>query len=207
MNQITVKWNGHSCFSVTADDYTIVLDPYAPGSVPGLPDLSLTANQVLCSHLHKDHGFTDAVTITGKNICPFTIQTIDTFHDDAQGTLRGTNRIHILKAHGMRAAHLGDLGCELTPEQTKLLKSVDALLIPVGGYYTIDADQAYAIVSALNPRVVIPMHYRSDRFGYPVIGRLEAFTTRCSDVITYNTDTLVLTPETGKQTAVLSLSF
>ncbi|MCI7796366.1 MAG: MBL fold metallo-hydrolase [Lachnospiraceae bacterium] len=206
MNQILIKWNGHSCFSVTADDYTIVLDPYAPDSVPGLPALSLTANRVLCSHTHRDHGCTDVVTVEEKGACPFAIHTIDTFHDDAKGTLRGSNRIHILEAYGMRVAHLGDLGCSLTSEQEEQLKAVEAILIPVGGYYTIDADQAFAIVSSLNPRVVIPMHYRSDRFGYPVIGRLEAFTGHCMDVVTYDTDTLVLTPETEKQTAVLSLA-
>lgn len=205
MNQITIKWNGHSCFSVTADDYTIVLDPYAPGSVPGLSDLSLSADRVLCSHTHRDHGCTEVVTVKEKSTCPFVIHTIDTFHDNAQGTLRGTNRIHILEAHGMRVAHLGDLGCDLTPEQAEQLKSVDALLIPVGGHYTIDADQAYAIVSSLDPRVVIPMHYRSDSFGYPVIGRLEAFTAHCGHVITYSTDTFNLTPDTERQTAVLTL--
>ena len=205
MGKITLKWHGHSCFSVTADDYTIVLDPFADGSVPGLPNLDLHANRVLCSHQHSDHGCTDVVTVTEQENSPFQVLKIDTFHDDAQGTKRGPNRIHILEAGGMRIVHFGDLGCMLTSEQIDLLKKADVVMIPVGGFYTIDADQAKEIVSTLEPKVVIPMHYRSDSFGYPVIGRLEEFTKYYTNIVTYESDTLVLDAETKAQTAVLSL--
>lgn len=100
---------------------------------------------------------------------------------------------------------MGDIGCPLTREQKDLLKHLDAILIPVGGYYTIDAVQAKAVVDNLAPRVVIPMHYRSDHFGYPVIGRLEEFTGLCRNVVEYDSNTLVLTAETRPQTAVLKL--
>ena len=85
------------------------------------------------------------------------------------------------------------------------MNGVLAILIPVGGYYTIDAAQAKAVVDDLAPRVVIPMHYRSDHFGYPVIGRLEEFTGLCRNVVEYDSATLVLTAETRPQTAVLKL--
>ena len=68
MSNITIKWHGHSCFSVTADNYTIVLDPFADGSVPGLGNIRPEANSVLCSHYHSDHGCTDVVTVTEKRI-------------------------------------------------------------------------------------------------------------------------------------------
>lgn len=205
MGKITLKWHGHSCFSVTADDYTIVLDPFADGSVPGLPNLNLHANHVLCSHQHSDHGCTDVVTVKEKEHSPFHISLMDTFHDDAQGAKRGPNRIHILEVDGMRIVHFGDLGCMLTSEQINLLKKADVVMIPVGGFYTIDADQAKEIVSILEPNVVIPMHYRSDSFGYPVIGRLDAFTKYYNNIVTYDSNTLVLDAETKAQTAVLSL--
>lgn len=87
---ITITWHGHSCFSVSADGYSIVLDPYAPDSVPGLPPLSLSASQVLCSHGHSDHGYTDAVDLSArKQGSPFTVTVIQTFHDDQNGSLRG----------------------------------------------------------------------------------------------------------------------
>lgn len=205
MSNITIKWHGHSCFSVTADDYTIVLDPFADGSVPGLPNLNLHANRVLCSHQHSDHGCTDVVTVTEKENSPFSLLKIDTFHDDAQGTKRGPNRIHILEAHGLRVVHFGDLGCMLTPDQIDILKKADVIMIPVGGFYTIDAAQAKEIISTLAPKIVIPMHYRSDNFGYPVIGRLEEFTKYYNNIVAYETDTIVVDKDTKAQTAVLSL--
>lgn len=205
MSNISIKWHGHSCFSVTADDYTIVIDPFADGSVPGLPDIRPHANAVFCSHYHSDHGCTDVVTVTEKENSPFRVQKIDTYHDDAQGTKRGENRIHILEANGTRIVHFGDLGCMLTPEQEEILKNADVLMIPVGGFYTIDAEQAKEIVSILNPKIVIPMHYRSDSFGYPVIGRLEEFTKFYNNVVIHKSDSIVISDETPAQTAVLTL--
>lgn len=205
MSNIIIQWHGHSCFSVTADNYTIVLDPFADGSVPGIGNIRPEANAVLCSHYHSDHGCAEVVTVTEKENCPFEILKIDTYHDDVQGTKRGENRIHILETDGIRIVHFGDLGCMLTSEQAELLKKADVLMIPVGGFYTIDAAQAKEIVSLLDPKVVIPMHYRSDTFGYPVIGRLEEFTKYYNNVVNYATDTLVIDENTKVQTAVLTL--
>lgn len=207
MNKLTITWHGHSCFTISCNGYDVVLDPYAPGSVPGLPELSLTADMVLCSHEHSDHGYTQAVQIRENGTeNPFQITKIDTFHDDASGSMRGPNRIHILEAGGLKAVHLGDLGCGLTAMQADLLKKPDILLIPVGGYYTIDAAQAAEIVERLSPRVTVPMHYRSDTFGYPVIGRLEEYTSRCSNEIIYDTNVLTVDERTRVQTAILTLA-
>ncbi len=63
MNSISITWNGHSCFTVEKDGFSIVFDPYGPNTVPGLAPLSLIADMVLCSHEHGDHGYTDAVTL------------------------------------------------------------------------------------------------------------------------------------------------
>jgi L-ascorbate metabolism protein UlaG (beta-lactamase superfamily) len=203
MSNLKITWHGHSCFTVEGGGYSIVFDPYAPGSVPGLAPLSLTANQVLCSHTHGDHGYTDAVKIIPSAKNPFRISVIDTFHDDAGGTLRGTDKIHILEFDGLRVAHLGDLGCMPEGSQIALLKDLDAVMIPVGGYYTIDADQAKALVDRISPRVVIPMHYCSDTFGYPVIGRLEEYTSLCDNVVYHDSTSIVIDEETAPQTAVL----
>ena len=91
---------------------------------------------------------------------PFTITEIHTWHDDARGTKRGSNCIRIFDDGTYRVAHLGDLGCELEPEQIEALKGLDAVMIPVGGFYTIDAKQAKALIDQIEPRVTIPMHYR-----------------------------------------------
>ena len=88
---ITITWHGHSCFSVSADGYSIVLDPYAPDSVPGLPPLSLSASQVLCSHGHSDHGYTDAVDLSArKQGSPFTVTVIQTGSISWRQTVSGS---------------------------------------------------------------------------------------------------------------------
>lgn len=200
---MTLTWLGHSCFLVESQGYQLLLDPYAPDSVPGYRPISAQADQVLCSHEHRDHFGVDQVTLRQGGASPFTIQTISTWHDDQQGALRGPDTIHILDDGQCRIAHLGDLGCELTAQQKDQLKCLDALLIPVGGFYTIDASQAKALTDELKPRVVIPMHYRGEGFGYDVIGPLSAFTDLCSNVVTYSTPQLELTPQTSEQVAVL----
>ena len=207
MKNISVAWHGHSCFTVSCDGYSIVLDPYAPDSVPGLSPLALTASQVLCSHGHSDHNYAEAVSISEfEGTSPFQIKEIPSFHDKGQGSKRGENTIFVLESAGLRIAHMGDLGCELTPQQMESLKGIDAILVPVGGYYTIDAREARELVCALNPRVVIPMHYRSDSFGYDEIGSLEEYTELCDDVICYDSNTITIDKSTKKQTAVLKLA-
>ena len=202
---MTSIWNGHSCFALDTAQGAVVLDPYQDGSVPGLSPLRLSADLVLCSHGHRDHGARETVTLTGR---PFSLQVeeLPTFHDPEGGALRGPNTIHIISAEGLRVAHLGDLGCDLTPEQADKLAGLDALMIPVGGYYTIDAQQARAVAQALKPRVVIPMHYRSPAFGYDVIGPLEDYLALCGgeNVVRYPGSALELTKDTPAQTAVLT---
>ena len=201
---MTLTWLGHSCFLVESQGYQVVLDPYEPDSVPGYLPVSSQADQVLCSHEHRDHHGVGQVTLRQGEVSPFTIKTISTWHDDQQGALRGPNTIHILDDGQCRMAHLGDLGCELTAQQKEQLKGLNALLIPVGGFYTIDAAQAKALVDELKPQVVVPMHYRGEGFGYDVIGPLSSFTDLCSGVVAYPTSTLEITPQTSPQVAVLT---
>lgn len=200
---MNITWLGHSCFKIESQGYEIVLDPYQDEKVPGYKPLRVTADQVLCSHGHGDHCGVECVALREGGKSPFTVETLHTWHDDRQGALRGEDTIHILDDGQCRIAHLGDLGCELTPEQKDRLRGLTALLIPVGGHYTIDAAQANALIEELSPNLVIPMHYRGEGFGYDVIGTLEAFTALRSDVREYPGSELELTPETEKQTAVL----
>lgn len=171
-----ITWIGHSCFKVEHKGAAIVVDPYAPGSVPGLGPVEETAQAVLCSHGHGDHGYKEAVTIIPGDMT-MEIETIDSWHDDVQGAKRGPNTIHILSADGIRIAHLGDLGCELSQDEKEKLMGLDVLMIPVGGFFTIDGSKAAKLVREVKPRIVIPMHYRDDEkhIGFPVIGTLEDF--------------------------------
>ena len=198
-----ITYLGHSCFKIESQDYSIVLDPYQDGKVPGYLPIRETADQVLCSHGHGDHCGVENVTLRSGGTSPFTVEALETWHDDQQGALRGQDTIHILDDGQCRIAHLGDLGCELAPEQKDRLQGLNALLIPVGGYYTIDAVQASKLAHELNPTVVIPMHYRGGGFGYDVIGPVEDFTALQANVVSYPSE-LELTPETAAQTAVLT---
>lgn len=172
-----LTWLGHSCFLLEQEGYTILLDPYT--GVEGYPPLSgrkLLVNKILCSHRHDDHAAVDqAKLLPGNPPCPFSIRTVETFHDHHGGARRGTNTIHILTAGGLTAAHLGDLGHPLSPEQAAAIGPLDAVMIPVGGYYTIGAEEARAVCEALKPRLVIPMHYRWGSHGYPVLAEAEDF--------------------------------
>ena len=198
-----IIWHGHSCFTVETGGYSVVFDPYADGSVPGCGPLHLTADAVYCSHEHQDHNARQTVALSGRD-CPVQVETVASYHDDRLGLLRGKNTIHILSAEGLRLVHLGDLGHRLKGKALDAVKGADALLIPVGGYYTIDAPTAKAVADAVGARVVIPMHYRLGGMGFDVIGTLDAFTALCDDVKHYEGNTLELGADTPAQTAVLT---
>ena len=203
MNTIKITWHGHACYTIEQGGYIIALDPY-DDTTPGYNPLSLTAHKTLCSHSHHDHSYTQAVSAPASDLpCPFEIDTVATCHDDAGGAKRGENTVHILKAAGMKIVHLGDLGHLLSDEQAQAIGKPDVLITPVGGFYTIDALQADQTARQLGAKIVIPMHYRGDSFGYDKIARVEDFTALRDDVTVADTNTLTLTPTTPAGTVVL----
>ena len=124
---------------------------------------------VTVSHAHGDHSevgkaenYTALVDYAGTTVLApgVVVKGIESWHDDQQGALRGPNRIYILEADGLRIAHLGDLGA-WDDALAERLTGLDILLIPVGGYYTIDAQSAAALCHRVQPRMIIPMHYRT----------------------------------------------
>lgn len=200
-----LTWLGHSCFRVEYDDYAIVLDPYAPGSVPGLAPLDVEADEVLCSHEHGDHGYRAAVRLRpARRPSPFSVTRVASAHDERGGSLRGPNTVHVLEAGGVRAAHLGDLGCLLNEAQARAIGPLDALMLPVGGHYTIDARQARAVADLLAPRTVLPMHYRTEAFGFDVLAPLEECLPHFDNVLRLDENSLSLVPGMPRQTIVLA---
>lgn len=200
-----LTWLGHSCFVVEEDGYRIAIDPYRDGMIPGLSPLRVSAHEVLCSHTHDDHGYAQAVQIIEKTKeSPFLITRVQSAHDDCGGERRGMNTIHVLEANGVRVAHLGDLGTALTNNQRDAIGRLDALLVPIGGFYTIDAAEAKQAADFLSPNVVIPMHFRTNTYGFEVlINTCDDFLALFDDVAVYPTSTIDITPETRKQTASL----
>jgi L-ascorbate metabolism protein UlaG (beta-lactamase superfamily) len=174
-----IIWKGQACFSIIVqrnkqEQIKIVIDPFDPTFV-GLKMPTLEADIVLVTHDHADHNYVKSIKgtalLAGKE--PFVISQpgeyevkdvfikgISSFHDDAQGKERGQNTIYVMDAEGMRICHMGDFGQhELTPEQVGQIGNIDILLIGVGGTYTVEGKQAAKIVSQIEPRMVIPMHY------------------------------------------------
>ena len=198
-----IRSYGHSCFSVIADNgWTAVFDPYADGSVPGLKLPKLTADAVYTSHDHSDHNAVDLVAVRKFHFCPYTVQTLLTDHDDEDGEIRGKNRITILSSEKEKIAHFGDLGRGLSLEEGFALADADVIMIPCGGYYTIDAEMVKEILWNISPKLAILMHYRTERSGYDVLNTIR----EVAEVIP-ETDILSLSEvKLGTRTGVIALT-
>lgn len=172
---VQIEYFGHSCFRVSKNGYRVLFDPYADSSVPGmqLPD-QLEAEEVLCSHAHEDHNAVEKVQIIRSSaFSPFKVTEMTVEHDDANGRKRGLNKIRILSTEGCRIAHFGDLGRILNVTEIQNLMNLDCIMIPCGGYFTIDADQVCSIVERIQPKLTILMHYRTSTSGYSLIESID----------------------------------
>lgn len=177
-----IEWLGHSCFRLKSEDnLTLVMDPYDP-NYTGLDCQMLNADIVTTSHNHGDHSAIHRVSgyklhvnsIGNTKYKDISIHGIFSYHDDKKGYLRGNNIIFVIEMDGYKIAHLGDIGTSLNQNQVEKLQNVDILLIPVGGIYTIDSKQAIEIVDLLKPKLIIPMHYKTDKLKFE-LGRLNEF--------------------------------
>lgn len=160
-----ITWLGHAGFRLRGKDGIVVCDP--PPRKGG--SSRLTADVVTVSHAHPGHSQValvggDPRVFTGPGeyeVKEISIVGIPTFHDAEKGKKRGKNTAYIITIDELVVGHLGDLGHVLTNGQVDQLRNVDILLIPVGGVVTIDAPQAVEVISLIEPKVVIPMHYRA----------------------------------------------
>lgn len=175
-----IIYHGHACFEVVTENGSVVFDPYADGSVRGLKLPRLTADAVICSHSHSDHNAENKVRLSG-NEPRFKLWQVPCFHDEARGAKRGEDLMTVIEAEGLRLAHLGDLGHELDDETANKLRSPDILMIPVGGFFTVDAESAKRIADKLSPKVIIPMHYRTGNAGLSKIALCDDFTALYPD--------------------------
>lgn len=168
-----ITWLGHSCFLLEESGYRLVVDPY--DGVESYSPLWVKAHAAFCSHEHVDHNFRSGVELLPAAECPFSVREVETFHDDRRGALRGMNTVRIFTAGGRSFCHLGDLGHLLTPAQAEIIGPCDALAVPIGGVYTIDAAEARQVAEALEAGCVIPMHYHNPPHGMPALAGVEPF--------------------------------
>lgn len=165
-----ITWLGQSCFKlqdkIGSDGVLLVTDPY--GDDIGLKMPRFEADIVTVSHGHFDHNNTEAIrgqpfiinTAGEYEIKGVFVEGVESAHDDKNGSERGENIIYRIEMEDISITHLGDLGHVLDTKQLEKLEGTDILLIPVGGKYTINAAKAVEVISQIEPRIVIPMHYK-----------------------------------------------
>jgi L-ascorbate metabolism protein UlaG (beta-lactamase superfamily) len=177
---MTITWLGHSCFKIeekiNGENISLITDPFSKEI--GLKVPNVEADIVSVSHDHDDHnnisslrGTPFVVDCAGEfDIKGVIIEGIKSFHDDKSGSERGDNIIFRFDIEGISLAHLGDLGNILDSKQLEKLGGVDILFIPVGGKYTLDAKKAVEVISQIEPRIVVPMHYKTEDLKIDIDG-------------------------------------
>ena len=174
-----IKWFGHSAFLISAtNNLKIVTDPFTVGNGINYSPIAATSDIVTISHGHSDHN--NVLAVQGSPVVlrekgsfivkGVEIKAVQVHHDRTLGSQRGNNLVFCFKMDGMLVCHAGDLGHVLSSRQIEEIGPVDILMLPVGGYYTLDAGEAHTVAQTLKPRIVIPMHYKTPRTDYPIAG-------------------------------------
>jgi len=175
-----IKWCGHATFLVTSASGTkIVTDPYEPGGYDGALAYGPIPDEIdiaVVSHDHPDHNYTQGLKGTPQVVKGTGTHTatgiefkgIATFHDTSRGKERGESTIFCFSVDTVRLCHLGDLGHPLGSKEIAEIGEVDVLLIPVGGYFTIDAKVATEVMNTLKPHLAIPMHFKTEKCDFPI---------------------------------------
>ncbi|MCD6568321.1 MAG: MBL fold metallo-hydrolase [Dehalococcoidia bacterium] len=164
-----IFWLGHSCFYIKGKEKTVIADPCPPdcGYLLNFP----FADIATISHSHPGHSYIEGVSGTPRQITTpgeyeigkTFITGIASFHDNERGKIKGKNTIYIMNTEGISLCHLGDLGHPLTSQLIEEIGSVDILFLPVGEISTIPLDTATEIVKQLNPHIILPMHYKTEK--------------------------------------------
>jgi len=182
---LKIEWLGHSSFKLNYNNYQIVIDPFGDNVIPGLEGVHESAHVVYCSHEHKDHNARENVELLPIMDNPFKMSVVDSYHDQSMGSQRGSNKILILQNSELKCVHLGDIGCVPTVNEMKLLMRPDVLFVPIGGHYTLNKEEIVLLIKKIFPKVIIPMHYRTDTFGPSVIGTLSDFMSLMDHKVIY----------------------
>lgn len=181
MDAIEVRWWGQACFSVSDGEHVVVVDPF-PADF-GYKPPEVRPQVVLVTHEHRDHNAVD--TVKGEPVvlrgpgrqeaAGLVFTGVAGFHDDEKGGKRGANTLFVWEMAGLRLAHVGDLGGLLSEEQIAALGTVDVLMIPVGGYYTLEPPLAVKAIEQVNTPIVLPMHYRTEALSRLPVAPVEEF--------------------------------
>ena len=178
-----ITYLGHACFKLKNKKVTVIIDPY--DKEVGLNLGKQMADIVVSTHAHKDHSSVERIEGIKLGEQPMVIDkpgeyeakgvsffVIEAFHDDKKGEERGKNLVVVILMDGVSICHVGDLGSQLDEEQINRIGEIDILMCPVGGHYTVDAKGAIGVMNSLEPKIFIPMHYRTDSHNQERFGQL-----------------------------------
>jgi L-ascorbate metabolism protein UlaG (beta-lactamase superfamily) len=213
-----IKWYGHAAFLlISKDGLKVITDPYESGAFGGalsygvIPD---EADVVTVSHDHADHytsplkGKPHIINKEGKvTVKGIEFIAIPTFHDPSKGKERGKNLLICFIIDGIKVCHCGDLGHRLNKNELNQVGRVDLLLIPVGGFYTLEPPDAIKVCQDINPRLIIPMHYKTEKCNFPIVG-VEEFLKSWKEIKRMKSSELELeTTELPSKTEVITLKY
>jgi len=172
-----ITYLGHSAFKLKGREASVVTDPYDK-KMTGFAMPQVSADIVTVSHEHEDHNAVKLVSSTSRRTEAYVVKAPGeyevsgvgvfgwgSFHDDKQGEERGKNTIYSILIDGVRVVHLGDLGTIIADDLVENLGTVDVLMIPVGGKWTIGPKEAVMVVEKLSPSIVVPMHFKTSEYS------------------------------------------
>jgi len=208
-----ITWLGHSCFLLEdSKGRKLLTDPF--DTTLGYEIYKGSPNIVTISHQHFDHNYSRELkgnyVVLDKLgvfcICDIPIKGIPSYHDKDKGAKRGDNIIFTFKMDNYTLCHLGDLGHTLSNDDIEAIGSVDILFVPVGGNYTIDGKEASEVTKKINPKIVIPMHYKTSQVSFPLDG-VEKFLMYMKNASKINSNTLVINDEIIESLSVKILNY
>jgi L-ascorbate metabolism protein UlaG (beta-lactamase superfamily) len=184
-----ITFLGHSSLKMKTRTATVITDPFDPQMV-GLKYSGVEGDIVTVSHAHKDHNAVDKVSGVKKvlegpgeyEVMGVSVIGYPSFHDDKSGAERGKNTIYVIEAEGLRIAHLGDIGHTLSDDLVNEIGSIDVLMIPVGGKFTIGPKEATEIVGKIDPYFILPMHYSEQGLNAQTFAGIESVDTFLKEI-------------------------
>ena len=209
-----IKWLGHSSFLIESEKgIKIITDPF--DETLGYKLSRIKVNIVTVSHEHFDHNYVRGAKgrpvvfkgLVNRESHKMEFRGISSYHDSVCGTQRGSNTIFVIKADGLNLCHLGDLGHILNSDKLTEIGDVDILFIPVGGFYTIDSSQATQVIKDIKPKIVIPMHYKTEAIKFS-IDPVEIFLSENDNVQRLESNEFDITEDTlPKNTQIYVLKY
>jgi L-ascorbate metabolism protein UlaG (beta-lactamase superfamily) len=172
-----LTWYGHAAFLIETGGARIILDPYRSPDSGGYEPIDDTADIVAVSHendrYHSHLGqirppfeLIKALELPPEGLTSHGVR-FEAFHVFETPEKLAEDEVTIMQLHleGMRVLFLGDLGHALTDQELAPIRGAEIVLAAAGGPPTIDFPEIPALIAAIAPRVIVPMHYKTPRIN------------------------------------------